>query len=109
MRRDIVERVFQMHAFVGWQLAGGAYARPPLLRGPDRPRHETAAAVRADVMKLVLDAIRAERALVGTDPRLRGVRRHILGAIFAVRSQLQRHCDLLRLSADHRKSDGPFE
>ena len=64
---------------------------PPFGRGPDRPRRKTAAAVRADIVQLVLDAIRAERAFIGTDPRVRRVRRQVLVAIFAVRPELQRH------------------
>src|SRR4051812_38852251 len=91
MRGDILKTVFQMHALVRWQLLLHAHTRPPLGSGPDRPRHKTAAAVRADVVKLVLDAIRAERAFIRTYPRFRRVRRQILVAIFAVWPKLQRH------------------
>ena len=69
------------------------------VRGPDRPRRKTAAAVRADIVQFVLDAIRAERAFIGADPRFRRVRRQVLVAIFAVRPELQRHGRLVALSA----------
>jgi hypothetical protein len=39
---------------------------------PDRPRHKAAAAVRADIVELVLDAIGAERALIAANPRVGG-------------------------------------
>ena len=70
---------------------------PPLGGGPDRPRHKAAAAVRADIVQLVVGAIRAERAFVGADPRFRCIRRQVLVAIFAVRPKLQRHDRLLVL------------
>ena len=66
-------------------------ALPPRPRGPDRSRLEAAAAVRADVVEDVLDAGRAERALVGADPRVRRVGRQVLVAQLAVRSKLERH------------------
>src|SRR5258707_1039384 len=91
MRCDVVERIFQMHPLVRCGLFDHAGARPPLSGGPDRPRHETAAAVRADIIKPGLDAIRAEGAFVGADPRFQRVRRKVLVAIFAVRPKLQRH------------------
>ena len=96
MRSDILDAVFKMHALVRGQLLDDAYAGPPLGRGPDRPRHEATAAVRADIVQLGVDAIRAERAFVGANPRLRRVRRQILVAIFAVRPKLQRHGRLVR-------------
>ena len=52
-----------------------AYAGPPLGRRPDRSRRKSAAAVRAHIMQFRLDAIRAERAFVGADPRFRRIRR----------------------------------
>ena len=91
MRRDIFDTEFQVHPLVRRRLLDDAHARPPLLRRPDRPRRKTAAAVRADIVKLGLDAIRAERAFIGADPRLRRIRRQVLVAIFAVRPKLQRH------------------
>src|SRR6185312_14892913 len=91
MRRDILDAVFQMHPLVRRQLLRHAHAGPPFGDGPDRPPLKTAAAVRADIVQLVLDAISAERAFVGTDPRLHRTRRQVLVAIFAVRPELQRH------------------
>ena len=82
-----------------------AHARPPLVRGPDRPRHKAAAAVRADIVQLVLDAIRAERAFIGADPRVHRIRRQVLVAIFAVRPELQRHGRLVSDSRIDRRRD----
>lgn len=39
----------------------------PVLRRPDRSRNEAATAVRANVLKNVIDARRAESAFVGAD------------------------------------------
>jgi hypothetical protein len=97
MCRNILDAVLQMHPLVRGQLLRHAHPRPPLGRWPDRPRRKAATAVRADVMQLVVHAIRAERAFVGTDPRVGCVRRQILVAIFAVRPKLQRHGDLFAL------------
>src|SRR5665213_569054 len=72
----------------------GAYASTPGCGRPDRPRNETAAAVRANIMKLVVDAVRAERALIAADARFRRIGREIPVAIFAIGSKLQRHGDL---------------
>src|SRR5258708_7590353 len=91
MRHDVIQTVFQMHALVRRQLLDGADAGPPFPGRPDRPRHEAAAAVRAYVVQLGLDAVRAEGAFVSADPRLHRIRRQVLVAIFAVRSELQRH------------------
>src|SRR5260221_2779717 len=96
MRSHILEAVLQMHALVGRRLLVDADARPRRGHGPDRPGYKTAAAVRADVVQFVLGAVRTERAFVGTDPRLRRVRRQVLVAIFAVRPELQRHGGLVR-------------
>ena len=91
MRRDVFKAVGQMHALVRrWTLID-PQSRPPFLRGPDRPRHKTAAAVRAHIVQFVLDAVRAERALIAADARFRRMRRKILVAVFAVRPELQRH------------------
>src|SRR5215475_6890830 len=95
MRRYVVGRVFQMHALVRRLMLGDAYASPPFARRADRARYEAAAAVRADIGKLGLDAIGAEGAFVGADPRVKRVRRQVLVAIFAVRAELQRHADLI--------------
>src|SRR5262245_17948833 len=91
MRRDILGAVFQMRALVRRQVVCHAYARPPFACGPDRARDEAAAAVRADVEQLGLDAIRAERAFIRANPRIHCIRRQVEVAIFAVRSKLQRH------------------
>src|SRR5262245_58246973 len=78
MGRDIVERIFQMHALVRRLMFGDADTRPPLLRGTYRPRREAAAAIRADIAELGLDAVGAEGAFVGADARVECVRRQIL-------------------------------
>src|SRR5258708_8033970 len=100
MRHDVIQTVFQMHALVRRQLLDGADAGPPFPGRPDRPRHEAAAAVRAYVVQLGLDAVRAEGAFVSADPRLHRIRRQVLVAIFAVRSELQRHGRLIVLNPD---------
>ena len=56
-------------AFVNRSVEAGYFGQ--LRRGPDRPRLEVAAAVRADAAEPRLDAVGAERALEGADPRLR--------------------------------------
>ena len=61
----------------------------PIFRWSNRPRHEAAAAVRADIIENSLDAGSAKRALVAADARLEGIRRQRLVAIFARRSELQ--------------------
>jgi hypothetical protein len=66
MCRNILDAVFQMHPLVRRQLLRHAHPRPPLGRGADRPRRKTAAAVRADIVQLGLNAIRAECAFIGT-------------------------------------------
>src|SRR6266436_1159117 len=96
VRGDIIKTIFQMHSLVRWRLPDDACAWPPFLRGPDRPRREAAAAVRADIPDLGLHAVRAEGAFIGADPRLQRMGRKILVAIFAVRPQLQRHGPLSR-------------
>ena len=42
----------------------------PVAHGPYRPRHEPAAAVRADIQQNTLDAVGAERALVRANARV---------------------------------------
>ena len=46
---------------------------PPVLRGPDGPGHESAAAIGADISKNGIDAGGAERAFVRADARLQRV------------------------------------
>ena len=66
-------------------------ARAAILRGPDRAECESSAAIRADVMQMILHALCAEGALVGADHRFRAVGRKILVAIFAIGPELERH------------------
>ncbi len=47
----------------------------PIIRGSDRSRHETTAAVRTNIIEDLIDTGRAERAFVATDARLGRVRR----------------------------------
>ena len=99
MRGEIVQAVGQMNALVRrWTLLDRQSGAPFLCR-PDRPRNKTAAAVRAYVVQLVLDAVRTERAFVSADARFHRMRRKILVAIFAVRSELQRHGRLVMVNA----------
>jgi len=72
-------------------MLGDTYAWPPFLRGADRPRDKSAAAVRAHIIELFDRAVRTERAFVAADASIRRMRRQILVAIFAVRPELQRH------------------
>src|ERR1700722_4594472 len=95
LRGNLVESILETNPLVGRRLLSRRYARPPFGRGPDRPRRKTAAAVRADIVQPVLDAIGAEGALIAADPRFRRGWRKVLVAIFAVRSKLQRHHGLL--------------
>src|SRR5882672_2086711 len=99
-----------MHTFVRRRMFCHRHTRPPFLRGPDRPRHESAAAVWAYVLKLVFDAVRAERAFIGANPRFRRIWWQVLVAIFAVRPKLQRHgISRCLIDADHLKSIARFE
>jgi hypothetical protein len=88
---DIVKTEFEMDAFARWWVRLGAHAGTPRCGRPDRSRSETAAAVGAHIMELVLDAVRTERALIAADARFHRICGEILVAIFAVRSKLQRH------------------
>ena len=91
MRGDVVVTKGQMDALARWRVLSDRHAGPPLLGWPDRTRDEAAAAVRAHIVQFVVDAVRAERALIAADARFCGVRRKVFVAIFAVRSKLQRH------------------
>ena len=91
MLGDIVKTEFEMDAFARWWMRLGADTGTPGCGRPDGARSETAAAVRADIVELVLHAIRTERALIAADARFRRRGREILVAIFAVRPKLQRH------------------
>ena len=77
----------------------------PIGLRPDWTRRKAAAAIRADVEQSGLDAVRTERAFIGADPRIRCVRRQVAVAIFAVRSELQRHLRKPSFGgAHHRRS-----
>src|ERR1700730_14722235 len=91
MLNQVVQAVGQMHPLVRWRTLLHRHSRPPFLRRPDRPRDKTAAAVRAHIVQLVLDAVRTERAFVTADARFHRSWRKILVAILAVRPELQRH------------------
>src|SRR5207244_11510290 len=60
-------------------------------RRSNGPRREPTPTVRAHVVQDPLDAVRAERALVGTDARGSRLRRQIPAAILTVRTHLQCH------------------
>ena len=51
---------------------------------PDWTPAEPAAAVRADIVKYVLDTVRAESAFIGADMRLGRLGWEVLVAVFAV-------------------------
>src|ERR1700735_2640163 len=101
---DIVKTELEMDAFARGWMRLGAYAGAPGCSRPDRPRRDTAAAVRANIKKLVVDTVRAERALIAADARFRRARWEIPVAIFAVRPKLQRHgrlsCQARRIMAN---------
>lgn len=91
----------QVSAFARWWPICKRYARTPLPSRPDGSRREPAAAVWADVVQLVLDAIRTERALVGANARLSGGWRQVHVAVFAVRPQFQGHSQRLVSDMSH--------
>src|SRR5262244_772077 len=53
----------------------------PVLRRPNRSGYESAAAVRADVLKDVINARSAERALIGANPCFKRIGRQRLVAV----------------------------
>ena len=71
MRRDIFKAVFEMHTLVGWRMLGNTYACPPFLRGADRPRDKSAAAVRAHIIEFFDRAGCAESTFVAANARFR--------------------------------------
>jgi hypothetical protein len=89
-----------MHTLARWRVFLDGHAGPPLGARPDRPRDKTAAAVGAHVVEVVLDTVRAERALVRADTRFHCAWRKVLVAIFAVRPELQRHGRLVMSGPD---------
>jgi len=91
MRRDLGERIFEMHALLGRRMLCDRDARPPFSFGTNRPWRKSAPAIRTYVRKLGLGTVHAEGALIAANARLRRMRRQILIAILAVRPKLQRH------------------
>jgi len=61
----------------------------PVSRGPNWPGNKTTTAVRAHVLKNVINTGRAERALIGTYARFKGVGRQRLVAVLAGRSEFK--------------------
>src|SRR5579863_1626668 len=108
MRGDIVDAVFEMNPLCSSRLLLDRHAHPPFPRGPDRPRNESASAVRTDVCKFALDTVGAERALVTANARFLGGGREVPVAILAIRSKLQRH-DFVPTRYNDRKSSARFE
>src|SRR5262249_36564416 len=93
MRGDILAAVGEGGPLGRRRPLGGRQAGPPFVSRPDWPRHETAAAIRTDIVNVLLDAVRAKRALIGADPRQRRSRRQVTVAPFAVWSELERHSE----------------
>src|SRR6266436_1275615 len=91
MRGNIVQAIGEMHPLVRRRALLNRQSRAPFRCGPDRPRDKTAAAVRAYIAQLVLDAVCTECAFVRADARFHSMRWKILVAIFAVWPELQRH------------------
>jgi len=67
----------------------------PVGRWPDRSGHEAAAAVRADILKDVINARSAERALIDADPRFKRIGRQRLVAVLTGRSEFKHATFLL--------------
>jgi hypothetical protein len=59
------------------------------VRRPDRTANEFAATVRTDPMEFMLRTVCAERALIGTDPRIETCRRQVPIAALAVGTKFQ--------------------
>src|SRR5215472_13606651 len=72
----------------GWPCRQSDAGAPFVLRA-DRARRETAAAIRADIVQHILDALGAERALKAADAGVRRARRQILVAVLAIGPELQ--------------------
>lgn len=66
----------------------------PVFRWPDWPRNKAPTTVGADVMQDGFDAGGAERALVGTDTRLKGIGWQRLVAVFTGGSEFQHEISL---------------
>src|SRR5271165_140058 len=102
-RRNILEAVGEMNARLRRRTFRDGKPRPPLCRGANGPRLEAAAAIRADIVELALDAVDAEGAFVRADAGERGVRRQITVAPLAIRSKLQSHVANLFSAKDYRR------
>jgi hypothetical protein len=61
----------------------------PVPRRPDRSGRKATAAVRADVLKDVIDARGAERALIGANARFKRIGRQRLVAVLTGRSEFK--------------------
>ena len=61
----------------------------PVRQWSDRPRRESSAAIRTDIVQDAFNAAHAERAFIGTDSRFERIRRQFLVAVFAGRTQLE--------------------
>ena len=88
VRRDVLPAVGEPHPLARRRALGKRQPGTPFPDRPDRPRHEAAAAVRADIVEMLVDAIRAEGALVGADARQRRGRRQVAIAPFTVGTEL---------------------
>ena len=72
----------------------------PVRRRPDRPRRESSAAIRADIVQDALDAAHAKRAFIGTDSRFERIRRQFLVAVFAGRTEFEHRVSLYGKAID---------
>lgn len=81
---DLFGTIFQVDTLSGRRLMHQAHPLPSIDTRPDRPRHETAIAVRTDVMQNRLDACRTERALVCANSGFHRRGRQILVAILTI-------------------------
>ena len=61
----------------------------PVLRRTDRSGHEAPTAVRADVLKNIIDARSTECALIGADACFKRIRRQRPVAVFTGRSEFK--------------------
>jgi hypothetical protein len=73
----------------------------PIVRWPDRPRHKSATAVRADIFKLV-DARSTKRAFVRADSRFQRLGRKRPVAVLTGWSEFKHLVDLILLPNDTR-------
>src|SRR5262249_9314823 len=83
----LTRRVGHAHAFGGGRTFRARKPGAPFAGGPYRPRLKASTAVRADIRKHRLHAIRAERALEAANPCLDRGRRQVFVATLAVRSK----------------------